>query len=152
MKTIEIMDKGFDYARKSSEDKNKQIQSINDQLRELRKFRENRTDLPLVLTEPFTEEKSAKVSGVRNAFYQMLKRIVLGEANCIYTWRADRLARNGSDGGKIIEMVDNGLIKKIVTPSRVMLEELQKLNVPVDSRIKPKTIPRVTTKLNFIEI
>ena len=114
-----MIDKSFIYARKSSEDKSRQIQSINDQLRELRKIINERDDIPPVVGEPFTEEKTAKISGVRVKFYEMLRRIESGEANTILVWKADRLARNGGDGGKIIEMVDNGIVKKIITPTNI---------------------------------
>lgn len=111
------MNKAFDYARKSSEDKEKQIQSIEDQLDEVDKLHERYLDIPVIDT--YSESKTGKVSGVRDAFYKMIERIEKGEANTIFCWKADRLARNGSDGGKIIEMVDNGIIKQIITPNTV---------------------------------
>lgn len=113
----EVMDKVVVYARKSSEDSTRQVASISDQLHD--------TDKLIIANnyklvhEPFTEEKSGKVSGVRTEFYKMLDFIEKGGANILVTWHANRLARNGTDGGRIIELVDNGIISKIVTPTSV---------------------------------
>src|SRR3990167_3459607 len=37
----------------------------------------------------------------------MIDRIKKGEANTIHCWKANRLARNGMEGGELIYMVDN---------------------------------------------
>jgi DNA invertase Pin-like site-specific DNA recombinase len=43
----------------------------------------------------------------------MIERIEKGEASGILAWHPDRLARNMLDGGRIIHMVDTGLITQI---------------------------------------
>lgn len=95
----------FNYARKSDEDKKHQIHSIPDQLKEVEKTR-----LDLNLPKPlhiFTDIKTARKAGVRVGFKEMIERIEKGEADTILCWKANRLARNGREGGQLIYMVDN---------------------------------------------
>lgn len=112
-------DSAFIYARKSTEDKNKQVASISEQLAEINKD-QKLNNIPVLDT--YTETKTGKISGVRAEFYKMLARIDNGEANTIICWKADRLARNGGDGGKIIELVDSRKLK-IVTPDNTYTRE-----------------------------
>lgn len=105
------MDQCVIYARKSSEDKDRQILSLDDQLYEAKRIIKDR-GLKLV-AKPFVEEKTGKESGVRKAFYDLLNLIEQGKANTIICWKADRLARNGGDGGRIIELIDKGKLKVI---------------------------------------
>src|SRR3989344_6080704 len=105
--------KYFLYARKSTEEDDQQIMSIEAQLFELREFatREN-----IEVLEEFTESKSAKKPG-REKFNLMLERIERGEAEGILAWHPDRLARNSVDGGKIIYLVDTEVIKSLRFPT-----------------------------------
>src|SRR6202044_416869 len=57
----------------------------------------------------FEESQSAKTKG-RPFFNEMLDRIERGEANGIIAWHPDRLARNAFDGGRIIDLLDEGKI------------------------------------------
>src|SRR5271156_1102810 len=90
--------KYFVYARKSTEDEDRQILSIEAQLSELNLIA---IQNGLAIAETFTESRSAKEPG-RTIFNDMLARIERGEANAILSWKLDRLARNFDDGGKII--------------------------------------------------
>ena len=94
--------KYFIYARKSTDVEEKQVQSIEGQLDELRLLakREN-----LTVIEELVEKQSAKIPG-RPIFNSMISRIERGQANGILSWHPDRLARNSVDGGKIIYLVD----------------------------------------------
>src|SRR3990172_9039541 len=47
----------------------------------------------------------------------MLKRIEAGEAEGILAWHPDRLARNSVDGGKVIYLVDTGVIVEMKFPT-----------------------------------
>ena len=107
------MTKFFIYARKSSEDEEKQILSIEAQLQELRDFA-NKEKLEIV--NEFVETKTAKEPG-RPIFNEMLSRIEKGEAKGILAWHPDRLARNSVDGGQIIYLVDTGIIKELKFPT-----------------------------------
>ncbi|MFC1609136.1 recombinase family protein [Patescibacteria group bacterium] len=102
------------YCRKSSEREDKQILSIDSQKRELKKIQEKNGLLNIAT---LWESKSAYKIG-REKFSEMIKRIEAGEANAILTYHLTRLARNSQDGGKIIYMMDIGLIKEIQTPER----------------------------------
>jgi len=105
--------KYFLYARKSTEDDDKQVMSIEAQLFELREF--SRKENLCILRE-YTESKSAKKPG-RELFNEMMSKIERGEANGIVSWHPDRLARNSVDGGKIIYLVDTGGIASLRFPT-----------------------------------
>ena len=101
------------YCRKSREEQDKQILSIEAQIAELQDFakREN-----LEISEFITEAKTAKVPG-REQFAQVLKKIEKGLAGGIVAWHPDRLARNSIDGGKIIYLLDTGKLRDLKFPS-----------------------------------
>jgi len=101
----------FIYCRKSSEDEDRQMLSIDAQLAEMRAIA---AENGLSIKETFTESKSAKGPG-RPVFNEMLARIDRGEANAILAWKLDRLARNFDDGGKVIGMLQRGQIQEIHT-------------------------------------
>jgi site-specific DNA recombinase len=109
--------KHFIYCRKSSEDDDRQALSIVAQLSELGAITEGEH---LSIIDTFTESRSAKEPG-REVFNEMLKRIEGGEANAILTWKLDRLARNFDDGGKIIGMLQRGVIQEIRTFEKTYL-------------------------------
>ena len=46
----------------------------------------------------------------------MMSRMEAGEASGILAWHPDRLARNSVDGGKIIYLVDTGVILEMKFP------------------------------------
>ena len=110
----------FLYCRKSSEDKQRQIASIDDQVHALMQIVE-REQLTL-LGKPLKEEKSAK-DPKRPVFDEMIERIKNGEANGIICWDIDRLTRNPIDGGTLAWMLQKGVIRAIKTPSRTYYPE-----------------------------
>ena len=101
------------YARKSTEDEDHQILSIEAQLFELRQFAAKEK---LEIVASFEEAKTAKEPG-RIKFAEMLSLIERGKADGILSWNPDRLARNSVDGGRIIHMIDCGLIKSLKFPT-----------------------------------
>ena len=107
------MPKFYLYARKSTDEEDRQVLSIESQINELREFakREN-----LQIVEEFTEAKTAKEPG-RPIFSFILKQIESGQADGILAWHPDRLARNSIDGGKIIYLVDTGKIVDLRFPT-----------------------------------
>jgi DNA invertase Pin-like site-specific DNA recombinase len=68
------------YARKSSEDKSRQIQSIDDQVKVLKDIANN---FGLNIVETLTESKSAKAPNKRPQFTKMMELIESGEVNGI---------------------------------------------------------------------
>ncbi len=114
---FEVMDtklKYFIYCRKSSEDEDRQILSIEAQLRELKDYAQK---CELLIVHTFTESKSAHKPG-RDIFNEVIQRIEMGEANALLVWQINRIARNAFDGGKVIWMMDEGKIKQIDTPHK----------------------------------
>jgi DNA invertase Pin-like site-specific DNA recombinase/predicted transcriptional regulator len=107
------MSKYFLYARKSTDEEDKQIMSIESQINELREFAKKEN---LEIAEEFTEAKTAKEPG-RPIFSYVLKQIEGGLASGILAWHPDRLARNSVDGGKIIYLVDIGKIVDLRFPT-----------------------------------
>ena len=101
------------YARKSTEEDDKQVMSIEAQLFELREFAERER---IEIVKEFTEAKSAKKPG-REEFAKMLAMIETSRKPLgILAWHPDRLARNSVDGGKIIYLVDTGAITSLRFP------------------------------------
>ena len=104
--------KFFLYARKSTDVEDKQVLSIEAQIAELRAFAKQNN---LNIVDTFIEKQSAKIPG-RPIFGEMIKRIEKGEADGIFAWHPDRLARNSVDGGQIIYLVDCGRIAALKFP------------------------------------
>ena len=76
------MTKYFLYARKSTDEPDRQILSIEAQITELKEFAEREN---LNIVENFIESQTAKILG-RPIFNEMIKRIVSGEAEGILAW------------------------------------------------------------------
>jgi site-specific DNA recombinase len=103
----------FAYCRKSSEDEDHQVLSIESQREELRRFaaREN-----LAVLEVLEEARSAKAPG-RPVFDHLVKRVERGEADGILAWHPDRLARNALDGGMVIHLLDTAKLTSLKFPT-----------------------------------
>ncbi len=121
--------KYFIYTRKSSEDSNRQVASIQDQKDTNDKIIKNEG---LTLVETYSEEKTAFVPG-RPIFNEMMDRIQRGEANAILCWDYDRLSRNPIDSGKIMWMLQNSVIKLVRTPGRTFYPEDAGLLMSIES-------------------
>ena len=101
------------YCRKSTDEKDKQILSIDAQIAELKEFA---TIAKIEIVASFTEAKTAKKPG-RIVFNQMIERMEKGEAQGIIAWHPDRLARNSIDGGRIIYLLDTGKLAGLKLPT-----------------------------------
>lgn len=102
--------KYFLYCRKSTEAEDRQVMSLDSQRGELERAFGAQLDIEIV--EIVTEAKSAKEPG-RPLFNQMLSRIEAGEAKGIIAWAPDRLARNSIDGGRLIYLLDRGVVRDL---------------------------------------
>jgi len=100
------------YARKSSEDDERQALSIDSQIKEMTTVA-MRDGLDIV--EIRRESHSAKDSGQRPVFTQLLAGIRSGLFTGIITWAPDRLSRNAGDLGSLVDLMDQGLLKEIRT-------------------------------------
>ncbi len=103
------------YARKSSEQDERQAMSIDSQLKEMAELAQ-REGLQVVQTKQ--ESHSAKQSGQRPVFVQILSEIRNGEYNGILTWAPDRLSRNAGDLGSLVDLMDAGKLARIKTHSQ----------------------------------
>jgi len=104
------------YARKSMEQEERQALSIESQLKEMKVIVE-RHDLNLVDIK--FESHSAKQSGQRPVFLEMIEGLKKGEYNAILTWNPDRLSRNAGDLGYLVDLMDKGLLQEIRTYNQV---------------------------------
>lgn len=103
------------YARKSSESDERQAMSIDGQLKEMQLLAKREK---LDITETITESHSAKESGQRPEFNNLLHGVVEGRYNSILTWAPDRLSRNAGDLGRIVDLMDQGKLTHIKTYSQ----------------------------------
>ncbi|MCX5784500.1 MAG: recombinase family protein [Elusimicrobia bacterium] len=103
----------FLYARKSTDEPDRQILSIEGQLAELREYAKKEN---LIIVKEFIESKTAKEPG-REIFNDMVAAIEQGSAQGIISWHPDRLARNSIDGGRIVYLVDTGKITALKFPT-----------------------------------
>ena len=103
----------FLYARKSTDEEDRQILSIEAQLTEVREYAKKER---LEIVRDFIESRTAKAPG-RPIFDEMITMLERGKAEGILAWHPDRLARNSIDGGKIIYLVDIGTIKDLKFPT-----------------------------------
>lgn len=111
--------KYFVYCRKSSEAKDRQVLSIEAQIRELKEFADKNG---LKIVQVFEEAQSAYKLG-RPIFDKMMKLCGEGIANGILTWKPDRLARNALDGGRLIQALDDKVLQEIRTPYEIFKQE-----------------------------
>ena len=102
------------YCRRSQDREDKQVQSIDSQIVELKALAKRRG---LNIVKVFVESMSAKKPG-RPVFAEMLKMIDDKQADGIICWKYDRLSRNPIDGGAIAYRLQNSTIKQIITIER----------------------------------
>lgn len=103
------------YARKSTEQEEKQILSIDSQIKEMAQIAQREG---LNVVDVKRESHSAKASGQREIFNELITDIRSGKFNCILTWAPDRLSRNAGDLGSIIDLMDQKLLIEIRTYSQ----------------------------------
>lgn len=100
------------YARKSSESDERQALSIDSQVDEML---EQAKREKIKIVDVRRESHSAKDSGERPVFNELIKDIRKGKFDGILTWAADRLSRNAGDLGSLVDLMDQGLLKEIRT-------------------------------------
>lgn len=100
------------YARKSSEDDERQALSIDSQIKEMAIQAQS---LGLLVTEIRRESHSAKNSGQRPVLNELISDIRKGLFQGILSWAPDRLSRNAGDLGTLVDLMDNGYLKQIRT-------------------------------------
>ncbi len=103
------------YARKSTESEERQVLSIDSQVKEMLQMAE-RESLEIVAMK--RESHSAKETGQRPVFNEIIEEISQGKYNGILTWASDRISRNAGDLGKIVDLMDAGKLQEIRTYSQ----------------------------------
>ncbi len=103
------------YARKSTESDERQAMSIDSQIKEMQAMAA-REGLNVVTVKK--ESFSAKHSGCRPVFNQLLHDIRNGEYDGILTWAPDRLSRNAGDLGSLVDLMDMNKLQQIRTYSQ----------------------------------
>lgn len=100
------------YARKSSEDDERQAMSIDSQIKEMN---EMAVKEGIFIKEIRRESHSAKLSGQRPVFMQVIEDIRSGLFSGLLTWAPDRLSRNAGDLGQLVDLMDQGKLVNIKT-------------------------------------
>lgn len=118
------------YARKSSESEDRQVQSLDDQLKVLRTLSLEQGVSPQI---EFVESQSAKDPYARPEFERLIQSIERGDVSVIYTWALNRLSRNPVDGGRIAHLLQTRRLARIVTPTKVYDSEDSPLLLAVEN-------------------
>ena len=100
------------YSRKSTESEERQVLSIDSQVKEMLGIAEREN---LEVIDVRREAHSAKDSGQRPVFKELLEDIRRGRYNGILTWAPDRLSRNAGDLGSLVDLMDQKLLLEIRT-------------------------------------
>lgn len=103
------------YARKSSEQDERQAMSIDSQLNEMKLVAEKES---LNVVEILEESHSAKESGQRKVYNELIHGIRNDKYNAVLVWDASRLSRNGGDLGSLVDLMDSGKLLQIRTYSQ----------------------------------
>ena len=89
--------------------------SIDSQIKEMLELAE-REGLEIVAMK--RESHSAKETGQRPVFNEIVEELTAGKYNGILTWAADRIIRNAGDLGRIVDLMDAGHLQEIRTFSQ----------------------------------
>lgn len=100
------------YARKSTESDEQQALSIDSQIKEMQAIAE-REGLNVVVIK--RESHSAKDSGQRPVFKEILEDLRAEKYNGLLTWAPDRLSRNAGDLGSLVDLMDQRKLIHIQT-------------------------------------
>ncbi len=120
------------YARKSTESEERQIQSLEDQLRILHGIADQHGH---TIVEVVSESKSAKEPGKRPGFQSLLALIEEGQIEGILTWHINRLTRNLVDGGLLAHLLSSGKLQMIRTPERTFRSEDNVLLLAIENGV-----------------
>lgn len=104
------------YCRKSTDEDNNQVQSLETQKRITEDIAQKAT---LEVIDILYEARSAKTPNNRPLFTSMLKRIQAGEAQGIIVAHIDRLSRNGTESANIVNLIEQGYLKEIRTSYKI---------------------------------
>ena len=104
------------YKRKSQEARDRQVLSLESQEDICNELLERYKLSPVC---SFAEKKTAHIPDVRPKFDEMISLFLKRKVDVVVCWRLSRLARNMKEAGLIVHLLQTGVIKAIVTESRV---------------------------------
>ena len=100
------------YLRKSTDDESKQVRSLEDQRTECLELADVQ-GITIRDEDILEESASAKISGNRPIFEDMIMGFKMGKYHGLISWSPDRISRNMKEAGEIIEMIDNEEIQDL---------------------------------------
>lgn len=125
------------YARKSTESDDRQVQSLEDQVRAL-------TDLArregYLVAAVIQEARSAKAPFHRPEFDRLVRKIERGQVDGVLAWSIDRISRNPVDGGTIAYLLQTERLKFIRTPERTYRPEDNAMLFAIESAMATEYI------------
>lgn len=101
------------YLRKSTDDEAKQVRSLDDQRTECLYVANEVLKIHVREDDILEESASAKISGNRPIFDDMIEGFKTGKYHGLISWSPDRLSRNMKEAGEIIEMIDQEQIQDL---------------------------------------
>lgn len=125
----------LEYFRKSTDEKDRQIQSISDQKNSVKHLKSGRKIL-----RTFEESRSAKKPG-RSGFNAMIDLIEKrGDIRAIIAYDFSRLSRNPPDTARLQWLLQTGLIDEIVTTQRIFTEQDSDLLMSIEGGMSNKYV------------
>lgn len=118
------------YARKSTESEDRQIQSIDDQIKYLKETAEQEG---LKVIQIIKESKSAKDPYLRNGFTELKSLIEQGKINGILAWKMDRISRNPIESATIQYFLQKKKLLCVKTSEKNYLPEDNALIMSVEN-------------------
>ena len=102
------------YTRKSDPDVRETEKSTSEQVHEWQTIAQERG---YTIVHTYEESQSALTSGQRPLYNDLIKRIHAGQVNAILCWKINRLARNMREAGDIAQLLIDGHLREIRTPT-----------------------------------
>lgn len=120
------------YLRKSTEEKDRQVRSIESQMHELQGLA---SDLNLNIIQTIEEEKSARIPNNRPKFAKLITDIKQGKVTGLLVWETSRISRNPQDSGIIQQLLQDGKLKKIRSMTREFNPEDNAILFSIESAV-----------------
>ncbi len=131
------------YARKSTDTEDKQVQSLDDQIKYMLEVAA-REGLRVV-GEPIRESQSAKRPDARPKFKALLEEIEDNKIDGIICWKLDRLSRNPADSGRIQQLLQDGKLQHIQTTEKSYFPEDNAIVFSVEAGMSNQYIRELAT-------
>lgn len=101
------------YLRKSTDDEQKQVRSLDDQRDECIRLARDVLKVNVKEADIFEESASAKISGNRPIFDELLQGFRTGKYHGLIAWSPDRISRNMKEAGEVIELIDREYVQDL---------------------------------------